>query len=396
MNSINKHSILIGFFAALLLAGLSFLPVSADDAQPTGSAEPYFGQVLCLPGAQLGAQSDCLALGPSQVLTSLAKRGIEYPFKPLPATRPDPSLNNAGIYIAKINIPKDEQAKIYSSLEDAANGANPSGYLEAGRNIYVSYIQQADVNGGHYLLLKDGGWVRASPLAASASYFQGLLFHENPTTPFGWIVEPVITRSAPSYAAPEDGRALARENAVQIFDMVDDGTTKWYMVGLNEWVERRYIREFQFNPNPPQGVTNNRWIDVNLYEQTIGVYENGRLLFATLIASGGDPYFTRPGLFQIYEKKPTEHMSGAFEADRSDYYLFQDVPWTMYFDEARALHGAYWRANFGYPETHGCVNLSLGDANWLFHWANEGDWVYVHDPSGLTPTDPSLYTAGGA
>ena len=89
-------------------------------------------------------------------------------------------------------------------------------------------------------------------------------------------------------------------------------------------------------------------------------------------------------------------MSGAFEADKSDYYLFDGVPWTMYFDQARALHGAYWRANFGYSETHGCVNLSLGDANWLYQWAEVGDWVYVWDPSGLTPTDPELYTAGGA
>jgi lipoprotein-anchoring transpeptidase ErfK/SrfK len=66
----------------------------------------------------------------------------------------------------------------------------------------------------------------------------------------------------------------------------------------------------------------------------------------------------------------------------------------MYFDGARALHAAYWRTRFGYPQSHGCVNLSMGDAHWLFLWAHEGDWVYVHDPSGKTPTDPALYTGG--
>ncbi|WP_298005425.1 L,D-transpeptidase, partial [Anaerolinea sp.] len=85
-----------------------------------------------------------------------------------------------------------------------------------------------------------------------------------------------------------------------------------------------------------------------------------------------------------------------FEADRSDFYYLEDVPWTMYFDQARALHGAYWRAWYGFPGTHGCVNLSIGDSAWLFQWAKEGDWVYVWDPSGQTPTDPSLYTQGGA
>ncbi len=89
-------------------------------------------------------------------------------------------------------------------------------------------------------------------------------------------------------------------------------------------------------------------------------------------------------------------MSGAFEADRSDYYYLEDVPFTLYYDGARALHGAYWRYNLGYPQSHGCVNLAIIDAHYLFDWAKDGDWVYVHDPSGVTPTDPKLYQGGGA
>jgi lipoprotein-anchoring transpeptidase ErfK/SrfK len=87
-------------------------------------------------------------------------------------------------------------------------------------------------------------------------------------------------------------------------------------------------------------------------------------------------------------------MSGATAADRSDYYYLEDVPWTMYYDEARAFHGAYWHNSFGYPRSHGCVNLSLGDSHWLFDWAAVGDYVYVYDPSGRTPTDPSLFGSG--
>ncbi len=89
-------------------------------------------------------------------------------------------------------------------------------------------------------------------------------------------------------------------------------------------------------------------------------------------------------------------MRGAFEADRSDFYYLESVPWTMYYDQARALHGAYWRTRYGFPQSHGCVNLSPGDAHWLFNWAKEGDWVHVWDPSGKTPTDPKYYSDGGA
>ncbi|HEX9011914.1 MAG TPA: L,D-transpeptidase, partial [Anaerolineaceae bacterium] len=108
------------------------------------------------------------------------------------------------------------------------------------------------------------------------------------------------------------------------------------------------------------------------------------------------PFYTRPGLFHIYKRLELETMRGTFEADHSDFYYLEDVPWTMYFDEARSLHGAYWRTLYGYMASHGCVNLSPGDAHWLFNWAKEGDWVYVWDPTGQTPTDPKFYGAGGA
>ncbi len=383
------------FLSVMFLAISGIAAVHAEDSAPTPE-EPFAGDLLCLPGAYLVDPEGCLPLGPSVVLTNLAKIGVSYPFQSLPAVHPPEELNQVNINYAKINIPATERAKLFGSLDDAVNGANPVGYLDAGRNIYVTYTNRTDMNGGHYIQLATGEWLRGSPVASSLTSFQGLLFQQTPQNSFGWIVEPTHPRTSPDHSAPETDRELNREDLVQIYDRQNSGGTDWYMVGLNEWVERRYIRQFNLNATRPEGVDRDRWIEVNLYEQTLAAYENGKLVFATMVASGGDPFFTRPGLFQIYEKKPVERMSGAFEADKSDYYLFDGVPWTMYFDEARALHGAYWRANFGYPETHGCVNLSIGDANWLYQWAEVGDWVYVWDPSGQTPTDPSLYTAGGA
>jgi len=51
------------------------------------------------------------------------------------------------------------------------------------------------------------------------------------------------------------------------------------------------------------------------------------------------------------------------------------VPWTMYFDDQIALHGAYWHDGFGFRRSHGCVNLTITDAHWLFHWA-ESEYDY--------------------
>jgi lipoprotein-anchoring transpeptidase ErfK/SrfK len=181
---------------------------------------------------------------------------------------------------------------------------------------------------------------------------------------------------------------------VQIYAAQKVGDEEWFLVGPDEWLEASLIGRVVPNTRPPEGVTNGRWIEVNLFEQTLAVYDNSQLVFATLIATGMKPFWTRPGLFQIYSRLESTLMRGAFEADQSDFYYLQDVPWTMYYDEARALHGAYWRTRFGFQQSHGCVNLAPGDAHWLYNWAKEGDWVYVWDPSGETPTDPSSYTVG--
>ncbi|HRF96223.1 MAG TPA: L,D-transpeptidase, partial [Aggregatilineales bacterium] len=52
-------------------------------------------------------------------------------------------------------------------------------------------------------------------------------------------------------------------------------------------------------------------------------------------------------------------------------------PWTMYFDEGRALHGAYWHDGFGFRRSHGCVNLSITDARLLYDWVAEQYPDYV-------------------
>jgi lipoprotein-anchoring transpeptidase ErfK/SrfK len=167
------------------------------------------------------------------------------------------------------------------------------------------------------------------------------------------------------------------------------------MLGPDEWVPAKHMARVRPNPIPPAGITGDRWIEVNLFDQSLAVYDKGQMVFATIIASGSEPFWTRPGVFQIFEKHETTPMRGAMGGDGSDAYYLEDVPWTMYFDDARALHGAYWRAKMGFPQSHGCVNLTVGDAHWLFNWGQLGDWVYVWDPSGKTPTDPALYSSGG-
>lgn len=388
-------SVRILALTALLSILLTAAPASIASADHQATGDPYFGSSLCLPDAYLDLPVDCLALGPSQTLTDLAKKGLTFPPRPLSASAPPSALTQIPSPVARINVAKDTPALIYGSIDDARANNNPLREIPAGAGLrYVSYIQATKVDGKWYVQLKTGEWMRASP--SGYSYFQGLAFQKTPPNDFGWVIDRIHARSAPSWNAPEVGDEIAQNSVVQIYDSVQAEDMEWYQIGMDRWVPWQKSRIVHPNTTPPQGVTGDRWIAVDLYNQTLTVYEHHQLVFATLIASGGKPFYTRPGLFKIYQKKPLETMSGAFEVGKTDYYYLEDVPWTMYFDQARALHGAYWRPWFGLAGTHGCVNLSIGDSAWLYQWANEGDPVYVWDPSGETPTDPSLYGAGGA
>ncbi len=334
-----KISIRLFLFAlvSLLLVFANTQSVSAADG-----VEPYSGEVICLPGVYEQTPADCLPLGPSDFLTNMAKKGIQIPLRPLPAYSPSSDMTLAPVPYLKVG---DNSFPVYTSLDDAI-ARNPSRYMEAGMK-YLSVSERIDRDDGIYYQLANGLYVEGgeayTECCIRSGRFQGLYFYQNPENSFGWLVDTADVLQAPGYNSPTTGRTLYREALVQIYDKTEMDGTDWYMIGLNEWIERRKIRQFVVNPVAPDGVDNGRWIEVNLYEQTLGIYENGKLVFATLIASGVEPFYTRPGLFKIYEKFEKTNMSGAFEADRSDYYYLEDVPYTLYYDEARALHGAYWR-----------------------------------------------------
>jgi hypothetical protein len=370
---------------SLLLLFSVIIPVSAQATSTED--EPFAGDVVCPPDAYPVEPTDCLSLGPSVFLTSLSRLGLTIPPRPLLASKPSPDLTV--VPFRYFHMADDLPPTFYSSFADAkeksANGLTyPPGF------VYVSY-RDTDPT-GHFFLTKAGYWIRGDGNRIQEySLFQGLLFKSTPPTSFGWTFEQIPVKSAPGYNAPDTGQVLQSWTIVQVYYTEVIQGTAWNMIGPNQWVEGRKVAIVTPNTTPPEGVTGDRWIDVNLEEQTLAVYENRSLVFATMIATGMEPFWTRPGVFQIFQKIEAETMRNN---DPTDFYFIEDVPYTMYFDGARALHGAYWRTRFGYPQSHGCVNLSVGDSRWLFDWASIGDWVYVHDPSGLTPTDPALYTGG--
>ncbi len=378
-----KTTIRIFILLALLVA---WLPVRGVHAQPADAGL----DAVCLTGQYAAGQADCTLAGPAGVRHAMELLGYAWPQPLLPYQKVPTSLAEIPYHYALLD---KGAVPAYSTLP-TVNKDNPSTYLGAGFK-YISYQSDQSTPAGRFFLSDVGYWIDGGYIARiTPTVFYGAIFSETPTVDFGWVL--IETNAASTPGGSETGTAYFRFNFVAVYQTQTVNNVEWAQIGPNEWLKKSLIARVDVNTTPPEGVSAGRWIEVNLYEQTLSVYDNNQLVFATLVSTGGDPFFTQPGTFQIYEKTDSTTMSGSFEADKSDYYYLEDVPWTMYFDQKRALHGAYWHSFFGYSRSHGCVNLSLSDSHWLYNWAALGDWVYVWDPSGQTPTDPAFYTTGGA
>ena len=113
------------------------------------------------------------------------------------------------------------------------------------------------------------------------------------------------------------------------------------------------------------------WIDVDLSQQRVYAYAGDTVVNSFVVSTG--TWQTPPvtGKYKVWVKLRSAAMSGP------GYYL-PDVPYIMYFYGSYGLHGTYWHNNFGTPMSHGCVNLTIPDAEWLYNFSSVGTVVNVH------------------
>ena len=126
----------------------------------------------------------------------------------------------------------------------------------------------------------------------------------------------------------------------------------------------------EITPIAPDVPIGRKHIDVNLTSQTLNCFENGGIVFTTLVSTGLPGLLATPsGNFNIQDKLPARNMSTTSRL-ADDFIPLVGVPWCSFFtDEGHAFHGTYWHDNFGVPMSHGCVNMRNEDAKWLYRWS---------------------------
>lgn len=119
-----------------------------------------------------------------------------------------------------------------------------------------------------------------------------------------------------------------------------------------------------------------RRIEVSISTQWLTAYEGDLPVYRAPVATGKDGFNTPRGSFAIYIRYPIQTMQGAAGGEE---WFVPDIPWVQYVVGDVALHGTYWhdRWGTGVRMSHGCINLNIDDAQWLYEWAELGTPVTI-------------------
>jgi lipoprotein-anchoring transpeptidase ErfK/SrfK len=160
----------------------------------------------------------------------------------------------------------------------------------------------------------------------------------------------------------------------------DEQKNPYYLIKEDRWnnayyvnaTHLRIIQDEELLPISELIPLDGKRIIISLQQQVMTAYEKNDPVFMSPLASGqltGKADLTTPsGNFVITYKRPSRHMA---HSDRigSNGDELNGVPWISYFTETGiAFHGTYWHNDFTTPHSHGCINLPIAAARWVYLW----------------------------
>lgn len=280
----------------------------------------------------------------------------------------------------------------FSNLANALDDA-PDQELEQG--FAVASLEEKTAHGETWQKTRKNRWIATRELIpARSNVFHGALVADGKLD-FGWVTADKASVFATAKADKANG-ARSRFERLPIREFVADKNGG--MVRISEdkdppqWVRAKDIARPTLSSPPAEASSEERWVDVDLAQQTLVAYDGTKPVFATIISSGkGAPKSdtaTPVGVHRIWVKIFTTKMDNLDKEDVEHHYAIEDVPFVQFFDKAVALHAAFWHNDFGRMHSHGCVNMAPLDARWLFAFTGP------HLPNGWTAVFPTRIEQG--
>ncbi len=263
----------------------------------------------------------------------------------------------------------NNRARVYTSFQDAVAKNGNYGLLPQSP-AYVAYSTSQSSDDGRTFFLTQKGWMDGADLKPiTPSSFSGILLTRPVTFRFGWVLADTTSVNA----AGTPIRAYTRYQVIHEVLAVAQNPG-FIAVGADEWLPMDKVALVDPLVPAEAGAGACRFFYVNLAQETLSVYKDCKLVFATLVSSGANNW-TFKGDFNILYKVP--YNSILPPATSTSKYYIEGVPYFMSYAGDFGFHGAYWHDDFGAATSHGCIDLSPADAKWLYDWAIIGERVII-------------------
>ena len=117
------------------------------------------------------------------------------------------------------------------------------------------------------------------------------------------------------------------------------------------------------------------FVSVSVAGQRLNLWHNGHtVISSTPVNTGIASAPTATGTYPVFEHIPVTTMSGT-NPDGS-HYSDPGIQWVSYFNGGDALH-AFTRAQYGFPQSLGCVEMPVGVAGQVYPYTPIGTLVHV-------------------
>jgi lipoprotein-anchoring transpeptidase ErfK/SrfK len=176
-----------------------------------------------------------------------------------------------------------------------------------------------------------------------------------------------------------------------------------YVIGeLNSWLANFAAYKANYSDKTPYdqvhktdtellqryGYTSGKVLVVSFSEQAMRVYENGQLIKSFLVVTGmpGNP--SLPGVWWVQNRRTDMEFTSGKKEGEEGYYPPTPIAYAMLYHSGEYyIHESWWRTQYGptkqFPHldpggtefaqrgSHGCVNMSTEDVQWVYNYVNE-------------------------
>lgn len=162
----------------------------------------------------------------------------------------------------------------------------------------------------------------------------------------------------------------------------DDEGIAWYELLDDRYYTKFYIPAYSLRLVPkteltalsPQIPYDEKKLVVDLSTQTLTVYMGDKRITTMRVSTGvrldEGGFATPKGTYRTTRKRPCRHMY-APPSEFGTGFDLPGVPWVSYFTgDGVAFHGTYWHNDYTQPRSHGCVNMPIQAAKWLYLWSD--------------------------